>query len=381
MIQPERDETVLLIARAPVRISFGGGGTDLPAYYETFGGMVISTSINHYVYTILSSNTNNSLQIISADYQVFHRQPITEGLIWSGDLALPKAIIHEFGLQEGLNVFLASLIPPGTGLGSSGAVAVSMVTALNAWCGEQWDRQKIAELACAIEIEKMNMPVGKQDQYASAFGGLNEITFTAEGTTVRPLAVSSETLEQLQQNLLLFFTGTSRRSSSILKHQRRASQEQHTEVIARLHTIKELAETMREALLAGDLEAFGRILHQSWLNKQGVAPGISNDRIDACYAVARSAGAVGGKITGAGGGGFMLLYCPEPYQTAVTDVLQQAGLHRMDFKFDFEGAQVTFSNHPTSALDHKLDSKQIAVCGKAEGELSEDERAGSRVHS
>ena len=161
----------MLIARAPVRISFGGGGTDLEAYYSRFGGVVVSATVDHYAYTILSPGNRDSLEINSADYRTFYRQPIYKDLIWDGDLALPKAIIHHFGLKDGLNVFLASQIPPGTGLGSSGSVAVSMIKALSTWHGSHLSPGEIAELACHIEIEKMGMPVGKQDQYAASFGG------------------------------------------------------------------------------------------------------------------------------------------------------------------------------------------------------------------
>jgi len=334
-----------LIARAPVRISFGGGGTDLPAYYTRFGGMVVSTTINHYVYTILSPGTRNTLQIISADYQVFFRQSLPADLFWDGDLALPKAVVHHFGNAEGLNIFLASQIPPGTGLGSSGSVAVSMITALAAWYGWEMSRSEIAELACTIEIEQMGMPVGKQDQYAAAFGGLNEIRFEADGVTVRPVEMPPGMREALQNRLLLFFTGSSRKSSSILKHQSRASAEMDPQVVSRMHAIKELGEAILASLRAGNLNDFGELLHLSWLNKRQVAPGVTNRRIDAIYEAARQAGAVGGKITGAGGGGFLMLYVPEERQAAVTETLQGMGLRRMDFAFDTEGAQVILPVH------------------------------------
>ena len=339
----------MLIARAPVRISFGGGGTDLKAYYSRFGGVVVSATIDHYAYTILSAGNRDSLEINSADYRTFYRQPIYEDLIWDGDLALPKAIIHHFGLKDGLNVFLASQIPPGTGLGSSGSVAVSMIKALSTWHGLSLSPAEVAELACYIEIEKMGMPVGKQDQYAASFGGLNFIVFTEEGVTVEPLQLSGTTLETLQKRLMLFFLGGTRKSSSILKHQKQATEKNDERTVCTLNAIKELGLATKDALEKGALETFGELLDLSWRNKRTLAPNITNSFIDDCYRAAKASGAEGGKLTGAGSGGFLMLYCREDYQDAVTKTLEGMGLRRMDFGFDFEGARILLSEN---RLDH-----------------------------
>lgn len=335
---------MVLIARAPMRISFGGGGTDLPAYYEKYGGMVVSTTINHYAYTILTPGDPHSLQVVSADYHTFYRRPPCEDLLWDGDLALPKAVINHFEVQNGVNIFLASQIPPGTGLGSSGSVAVALIKALAFWCGLDLSPYEVAEMACFIEIEKMGMPVGKQDQYAAAFGGLNCITFKKDGTVVvEPLHLPEGILQRFQKWMMLFFTGTSRQSSTILRYQKRASEKGEYPVVERLHAIKELASHMQDALGRGDLEGFGELLHLSWLNKRGLVRTISNQFIDKCYTAAREAGAIGGKITGAGGGGFMMLCCPPERQAEVTKVLEGLGLRRMNFAFDQEGAQVMWA--------------------------------------
>jgi D-glycero-alpha-D-manno-heptose-7-phosphate kinase len=329
----------MLISRAPVRISFGGGGTDLPSFYERYGGLVISTSINHYVYAILTPGNWKGVQIVSADYRTFWRQPL-DNLIWDGDLALPRAIVHEFGLEQGLDIFLASQVPPGTGLGSSGSVAVCLINGLAAWRGAPLSLSEVAEKACYIEIEKMGMPVGKQDQYASAFGGLNCITFTADGVTVEPVQLSEVTHQTLERRLMLFFTGSSRQSSSILRYQKQKGEAGDQRVIERLLAIKELGLAIRQALEAEDLDVFGELLHRSWLQKRSLAPNISNDSINQTYELALAHGALGGKITGAGGGGFLLLYCQEVYQDAVTQALEATGLRRIGFSFDACGAQV-----------------------------------------
>lgn len=331
---------MILIARAPVRISFGGGGTDLPAYYTRYGGLVVSTTINYYVYTILTADNEESVQIVSADYRALCQRPTCEDLIWDGDLSLPKAITYYFGLNGGVNIFLASQVPPGTGLGSSGSVAVSMIKALAFWSGLDLDPAEAAELACYIEIEKMSMPVGKQDQYAAAFGGLNCITFSEKEVTVEPLSLPAETRDRLEERLMLFFTGTSRESSTILRRQREASQTGEEETLRRLDAIKVLGLEIRSALEEGDLDAFGELLHRSWIQKRGLAKGITNSFIDQCYATAREHGALGGKVTGAGGGGFLMLYCPVEQQEAVNGALSELGLQRRLFSFDDEGVQV-----------------------------------------
>src|SRR5438034_10596972 len=177
----------VLIARAPMRISFGGGGTDLEAYYAKYGGMVISTSINKYFYAVITTDEADDLQVISADYRSLFRHSTYNDLFWDGDLALPKAILHHFGIRRGLNLFVASEVPPGTGLGSSSAAAVTLVRAISTLVEQPMTRLQVAELASYIEMNKMGMPIGKQDQYAAALGGLNKFNFTTEGVTVEPV--------------------------------------------------------------------------------------------------------------------------------------------------------------------------------------------------
>lgn len=335
---------MLLIARAPVRISFGGGGTDLPAYFNQFGGAVLNTAINRYVYAIMSSGATEALQVISSDFRVFYRHTGGAEMTADGELGLAKAVLREFGDYEGIDLFLSSQVPPGTGLGSSGAVAVCMVAALAAWQGRTLSKIDIAEMACDIGINKMKLPSGKQDEYGSAMGGLNQIVFTKDETHVHPLDLPSTVMDSLQQRVMLFFTGKSRNSGDILKKQSNASQDKDPATLERMHQIKALGQQMVEALQRHDLDSFGDLLHQSWLQKRGVVNSISNDLIDQAYAAARDHGALGGKIAGAGGGGFMMLYCHEDKQPVVTETLQAMGLSRMDFRFDFEGPQILLHN-------------------------------------
>ncbi|MBI5670561.1 MAG: GHMP kinase [Chloroflexi bacterium] len=331
---------MLLIARSPVRISLGGGGTDLPAYYNQFGGAVISTAINRYIYTFISRGVGNALQVISSDFRVFYRHEAGNEFATDGELGLAKAVIREFGGTDGVDIFLASQIPPGTGLGGSGAVAVSMITALAAWHGRSLSKQEIAEMACDISINKLGLPSGKQDEYGSAMGGLNQIIFQQDGTRVKPVILPPATLDTLQKRLMLFFTGKSRNSEKILKSQSNASRNQDPATLERMHRIKALGQDIYEAIQRGDLDGFADLLHQSWQQKRGVATDVTNSQIDMAYDLARQNGALGGKITGAGGGGFLLLYCHEDKQEAVTRALLPLNLYRMDFCFDFNGAQV-----------------------------------------
>jgi D-glycero-alpha-D-manno-heptose-7-phosphate kinase len=330
----------MLIARAPVRISLAGGGTDLEAYYGKYGGGVVSTTIDKYLYVFISLNESNHIQVSSSDYQTFYRQRLDESPLWEGDLRLPKAIVDHFGTGTGISIFLASQVPPGTGLGSSSTVAVALIKALSVLRGERLSRDAVAELACHIEIDKLGTPIGRQDQYAAAFGGLNYISFSTKGVVVQPIGLSQETLLELESRLMLFFTGRSRNSGQILSEQKRSSEGNRATVIEALHVIKEIAIGMRDDFMRGDISSVGDYLHRSWIAKRRLAHGISDAWIDQWYDIARAAGASGGKIAGAGGGGFLLLYCEPSRQSSVNQALEQNGLSRMDFRFESGGAMV-----------------------------------------
>ena len=334
----------MLIARAPVRISLAGGGTDLPAYYKPYGGVVLNTTIDKYFYVFLNVLEKDTVQVTSSDYRTFYRHDGTGPLIWDANLRLPQTILEYFGVQRGLSLFLASEIPPGTGLGSSSTVAVAIIKALSIALRKEMSKAELAELACYIEIEKLGAPIGKQDQYAAAFGGFNWIEFTAKGVRVEPLMLSPAVVRQLDENLLLFFTGETRSASKILANQKKSSQRDDPAVIAALHKVKGMAYEVREAFERGPLDQFGELLHENWLQKQRFARGVSNPQIDAAYASARENGALGGKITGAGGGGFLMLYCQPEHHQAVTRALESQGLRRMDYHFESMGARVLMNS-------------------------------------
>jgi D-glycero-alpha-D-manno-heptose-7-phosphate kinase len=348
----------MLIGRSPVRISFGGGGTDLPSYYEQFGGAVLSTAINKYFYTILGNRADGRIQVISSDLRLFGNWSDLAALpAHDSGLEIPLAVLKDLGADLAADLFLASEIPPGTGLGSSASVCVNLLKVLTTYLRCPLSKYDLAERAFRITRFGLGRHVGKQDEYAAAFGGLNYIRFSSDGTTqLEPLQLDPGVLSALQSNLLLFFTGAAHHSWDILADQEESTRLPAGPAVEALHQVKEAAATMKAALLCGNLEHFGHLLDDAWQAKKRVSQRISNPRIDRLYEVAREHGVLGGKITGAGGGGFLLLYAEPTCQNAVRAAMQREGVQEMAFAFDGQGAQVIV-NDPF--IDH-------------------DERAGTR---
>jgi D-glycero-alpha-D-manno-heptose-7-phosphate kinase len=337
----------MIIARAPARISLGGGGTDLAAYYGRFGGLVVSTAITRYCSVHVRPTLDCSIRLSSASYPLARIYPPGVVPDVSGDLQLLAAAVERFferGLGErGVDLSVASDIPPGSGLGSSSTLAVALVQALSSYTGSPCDAATAAEIACEIEIERLGMPIGRQDQYASAFGGLNAIEFQPGGTRVTPLRLPPDTLDALSDRMLLFSTGQTRSAAGILAQQRLDTGSKPV-VIESLHRIKELAGEMVSALSSGDLDVFGGLLHTSWQEKKRLSDRISSGDIDRWYKAARSSGALGGKISGAGGGGFLLLYCPPEAQPRLRLIMATLGLPEMSFGFDSSSATVVHTS-------------------------------------
>jgi len=348
----------MLIVRSPVRISFGGGGTDLPSYYERFGGVVLSAAINKHFYTVLEKRGDGKVQIISADLRTVETwQDIARMDIRGNALEIPLAVLKEFGCDVSVNLFLASEIPPGTGLGSSASVCVNLTKMLAAYNHISLSKYELAERAFHIARNVLSRPVGKQDEYAAAFGGLNYIRFHRDGTTqVEPMQLDPGVLSALQSNLMLFFTGAAHHSWDILADQEKSTRLPEGAAVEALHQVKEAAVLMKDALLCGDLEHFGHLLDDAWQAKKRVSQRISSPRIDHLYAAARESGALGGKITGAGGGGFLLLYSEPKCQADVRSAMHREGVQEMAFAFDTQGAQVIvndpFIDHDEQAGRH-----------------------------
>jgi D-glycero-alpha-D-manno-heptose-7-phosphate kinase len=261
-----------------------------------------------------------------------------------GELRIPIAAIKYVGLERGANIFLASEIPPGTGLGSSGAVSVCMVKALAAFQQRQFDPYALAETAYHINSGLLDHPGGKQDEYGAAFGGLKHIEFRAEGVTVRPLDLDPMLLRELDANIMLFFTGSARASASILTRQSAECAEEKGSTVDALTEMRQMVDEALDLLDRGALRRFGELLDTAWEAKKRVTQGISTPYIDGLYDLARAQGAIGGKIAGAGGGGFLMLYCEADARPAVARALRDAGAREMLFRFDYDGATVVYDD-------------------------------------
>jgi len=322
----------MIITRSPLRITLGGGGTDLPSYYQSFGGFVIAAAIDRYVYVTISRPFAPSIHLKYSDIEHVAavdeiRHPIIREALRMQNLRTPQ-----------IEITTLADIPAGTGLGSSGSFTTALLKALHVHQRHMVPPAELAEQACHIEIERLGERIGKQDQYVAAFGGLTCLRFHRDGQVeVTPLRVSQETLETLEDNLLLFFTGYTRKASAIL-----ADQDERTAhdaaLVENLHRVKALGEESRQALEEGDLRRFATLLSAQWERKKERAGAASNAEIDAAYALACASGALGGKLIGAGGGGFLLFYTED--KARLRAALAPTALREVRFRFDFQGTRV-----------------------------------------
>ena len=307
---------------------------------------VLILAINKYFYTILGKRQDGRIQIISSDLRVFETWRNVAAMDVSGSsLEIPVAILKDLDRDFSVDLFLASEIPPGTGLGSSASVCVNILKTLTTYRNQPLSKYALAEHAFRIARGVLGRHVGRQDEFAAAFGGLNFITFHPGGRTeVVPLELDAGVLRDFQSRLMLFFTGSSHHSWTILQEQEDSTRGRSGTAVEALHQVRALADQMLTALKAGDLDLFGALLDESWQAKKRISGKISNPRIDHLYELARSNGALGGKITGAGGGGFLLLYCSPQRQEAVCAALAAEGVKDMAFGFDSNGTQVVVND-------------------------------------
>jgi D-glycero-alpha-D-manno-heptose-7-phosphate kinase len=326
----------LLRARAPLRVSFAGGGTDVPPYPADEGGLVLSATINRYAYGTLRPREDRQIGIQSLDLDTVASIALEEARPDGDRLDLIKAAIQKVASDSpnGFDLFLHSAAPPGSGLGSSSAVVVALVGLLAAHMRMPLTDYETARLAYTVEREDLGLKGGTQDQYAAVFGGFNFMEFREDEVIVNPLRVAPETINELEYNLLLCFTGGTRASDHIIDDQTGRYRSQDSSTLDGLRMQKELAVKMKDALLRGALSEFGRLLDDAWAYKKQMSPKITNDHIDDLYAEAKRHGAIGGKVTGAGGGGYMLLYCRYDTKHEVQAALAAKGVEALDFQFD-----------------------------------------------
>jgi D-glycero-alpha-D-manno-heptose-7-phosphate kinase len=326
----------VIITRAPLRITLGGGGTDLPSYYERFGGFVLSAAISKYIFIAIN-------RTFTPDY--FLKYSALERVERAGQIEHP--IIREVLLAHdvGPSVEIVSMadIPSGTGLGSSGAFTVGLLHAVYAFHRDHVTAGDLAGEACAIEIDRLRRPVGKQDQYVAAFGGVKCLDFKPGGqVAVSPLAMPMDTLHDLEDNLLMFFTGYSRDADRVLLEQKTRSEAGDTQMIDNLHFVRELGLRSKAALEQGDTDGFAMLMHEHWEHKKKRSTSMSNSRIDRWYQIGRDSGALGGKLVGAGAGGFLLFYARD--HRAVRQAMASEGLAEVRFAFDHDGSTVIARN-------------------------------------
>ena len=321
----------MIIVQSPLRISLFGGGTDFPDFYLQEGGCVLSTAIDKYIFVVIKQRYDDKLRIgYTRTEMVDSVDEIQHELI--------REALRLTGITKGVEITTMGDIPAGSGLGSSSAVTVGALNAMYTHLGDNVPASRLARQACEIEIERLNKPIGVQDQYISAFGGLRFIEFHTDGTIqVEPVVLDGLVKRRLNESLLIYFTGITRQADTILAEQ----QVNISQRIAILRQMKQMAYTARRELEAGNIDTLGHLLHESWLLKKQLASRISNGVIEEAYQAARGAGALGGKILGAGGGGFMLLYCPYERREAVR--LAMKDFQELPFQLEPDGSKVIFN--------------------------------------
>ena len=327
----------MIITRSPLRITLGGGGTDLPSYYQQFSGFLIAAAINKYVYITVN-------QTFQPEFIIKYSH--LERTASINEIAHPivRESLHALGLEENgyLEITAMADIPAGTGLGSSGSFTTALLKALHAYKKNLIHPSELAEQACDIEINRLHEPIGKQDQYIAAYGGITCFHYCQDGRVKAwPLRISEETRYSLEDNLLLFFTGYSRAAGSVLKEQDDKSRAMDPSMIANLHVVKDLAKESQQALESGDLKEFARLMDVHWQHKKKRSGLMSNPQINQWYDLARENGALGGKLIGAGGGGFLMFYAEEKERLRLA--MRACGLREIRFSFNFEGTTVVKS--------------------------------------
>jgi D-glycero-alpha-D-manno-heptose-7-phosphate kinase len=326
----------MIIARSPLRITLGGGGTDLPSYYLDHEGFLIAAAIDKYVYVTVMRPFTKGIYLKYSELEHVERVEDVNHRI------IREALLMQKLKTPQVEITTLADIPAGTGLGSSGSFTTALLKALHSHRRQLIHPQDLAELACHIEIDRLGEPIGKQDQYIAAYGGLTCFTFHRDNSvTAEPLKVSMDTMFDLEDNTLLFFTGYSRSASGILKDQKTRTQGSDDEMLRNLHYVKELGYLGRDALMAGNCTRFGELMHEHWEHKKRRSGGMSNPKIDEWYSLGMASGAVGGKLVGAGGGGFLMFYARD--RNRLRHAMSRAGLEEVRFGFDFEGTKVVLS--------------------------------------
>ena len=326
----------MIVSRTPLRLPLGGGGTDLPSYYSKYGGSLLSVAINKYVYVVVNKHFEKS---IKASYRKIEVADSLDEI----EHPLVRESLRLMDIREGIEIFSMADAPGNTGLGSSSAYCVGLLNALYAYRRRHASPQVLAEEACRIEMDILGEPIGKQDQYMAAFGGLAKLDIGRDGhVAVGSPALSESSFEALENNLLMFYTGYQRSASEVLRDQNEATKKDESAVVENLHRIKEIGAKVCSSLEEGDVDAIGPLFHQHWMAKRKLSGKVSNQAIDELYETGMRNGATGGKLIGAGGGGFIVFYCPRE-KAQLREAMAAKNAPEFAFKFDFEGSKIVFN--------------------------------------
>src|ERR1700733_11795103 len=329
----------MIVSRAPVRFSLGGGGTDLPSYSREHGGFVVAAAVDKFVNVCVARRFQNNIRLAYSESEIVESTSQIKHRIF-------KAALEMNQLERGLELHSLADVPGNTGLGSSSSFTVALLNGLHAYKREFVPAEILAREACQIEIDVLKEPIGKQDQYIAAYGGISAITFNRDGSVdVERLPLRDEVIDDLESNLVIYYSGVERSASSVLKEQQKTIVENKEAAVDRMHRIKELGYETRRILLAGQTDTYGEMLHEHWTNKRKLAANMADSTIDEHYDTARKAGAIGGKLMGAGGGGFFMFYARAADRRRVQEAMAARGLRPLRFRFDFDGARIMANFH------------------------------------
>jgi D-glycero-alpha-D-manno-heptose-7-phosphate kinase len=326
----------LIITQTPTRLPLGGGGTDLASYYSSFGGFFVSAAINKYNYIALKPRFEDGYRVSYSQTEITERiENIQQPII--------REALKLVGINDSLEIVSIADVPGRSGLGGSSSYTVGVLNALHTHRRDHVSRETLAEEACQIEIDCLKEPIGKQDQYVAAFGGINSYEISPEGNVrVEPLRISNHAEAELENNIMLFYTGIKRDASKILGRIKKDEENRSNKVIETMHKIKEIGYEVKDAIQSANLHRFGELLDLHWQTKKNLSSSVTNDRINALYEVAKVNGAIGGKIMGAGGGGFFMFYS-EHEKSKLRDAMTQEGMKEVRFRFDYEGSKVSLN--------------------------------------
>jgi D-glycero-alpha-D-manno-heptose-7-phosphate kinase len=329
----------MIVSRAPVRFSLGGGGTDLPSYSRDHGGFVVAAAVDKFVFVCVARRFQNTVRLAYSESEIVDSLDQIKHRIFREALKMQ-------GVERGVELHSLADVPANTGLGSSSSFTVALMNGLHAFKREFVPVEQLAREACELEIEKLGEPIGKQDQYIAAYGGVSALTFNKDGTVeVERLPLREEVIDELESNLVIYYSGVERAASSVLKEQAKTIVQNKDDAVQRMHRIKALGHDTKRILLSGQVDVYGEMLHEHWTNKRKLASNMADGTIDEHYEAARKAGAIGGKLMGAGGGGFFMFYVRAAERRRVQEALSARGLRPMRFRFDFDGARIMANFH------------------------------------